>query len=465
MLPLAAHPATTMEIKKEEDIMGTTNQKKARRIIGMLLAAMGLSGCASNNISDSGNQLSVTDKTKLQAEATAFKETILNEKEMLTQEKEFSKGINKFTYDIFSELNDGKNVLISPYSITTAFSMLANGAEGETKQEIMNLFGIQDLDKWNAYTKDYIKRYQKEDTKLLTANSVWLSDQLTLSQNADQEFFASLSNYYHVDKKIMDLSTETAKNKINKWVSKNTNGMINPFLERKLEGHVRMVLLNAVYFAGDWEEEFKKEDTQILDFNGANGKTQVDMMCKYGKEFKYVEKNGLQGIELPYVGNKIAMNIIKKTKHSNRQQIHEPRSTRDVFEALSAKEKNEFFKAFDETEKKEISTLMIPKFTISYSHEKLKDILVQMGLTTACGMNAEFDKIAEDIFVDRVTHKTKIEVEEKGTKAAAVTSIMMRSNGVMINEGVEFIVDEPFIVTIRDVMTGTILFIGDIEEL
>lgn len=437
-------------------------QKKAKKIIAMIMAVATLSSCGSSNTSNFGVQPSVTSKSDLKAELANFKETTLTEQEVFAQEKEFSKGINSFTYDIFSKLDNRKNILLSPYSIATAFSMLANGADGKTKQEIMNLFGIKDLDKWNAYTKEYIKRYQKEDTKLLTANSVWLSNQLTLSQRADQEFFAPLSAYYHVDKKTMDLSADTARKEINNWVSENTNGMISSFLEKNLESSILMILLNAVYFEGDWEEEFRKEDTQPLEFYGANKQTQVDMMCKYKKEFKYVEKNGIQGVELPYIGKKLVMDIIipKQNNKTNQQE-----NIRECFNQLSEKEKDEFFKAFDESSTEEISELMIPKFTISYSVDNLKEVLAEMGLNTVFGEEAVFDKIAEGICVDKVTHKSKIKVDEKGTEAAAVTSIMMKETAMLRKDEINFIVNQPFIFVIRDVETGTILFIGDMQDI
>ena len=441
--------------------MNTRKSKKSRKIIAMLMAATTLAGCGTRTPSNPNSQPMATNESNLKAEVTGFKETTLSEPEILTQEKEFSKGVNQFSYDIFNKLDDEKNTFLSPYSIATAFSMLANGAEGKTKQEIMNLFGIQDLDKWNAYIKEYTNQYQKDNTKLLTANSVWLSNRLTLSQRADQEFFAPLSAYYRIEKKQTDLSTDATRKEINSWVSGNTNGMIDPFLEENVEETVQMILMNAVYFAGDWEQEFEKKDTQTLAFYGANKETQVDMMCKYGKEFKYIEKNGIQGIELPYVGNKIAMDIFIPNPYSEA----EPRENiRECFGKLSNKEKDEIFTTFDKAGTEKISTLRIPRFTMSYSLENLKDTLVDMGLTAVFREDAEFDKIAKGIWVDKVTHKSKIKVDEKGTEASAVTSIMMKETA-MIKDEINFIVNQPFIFVIRDVETGTILFMGDIQDI
>lgn len=108
---------------------------------------------------------------------------------------------------------------------------------------------------------------------------------------------------------------------------------------------------------------------------------------------------------------------------------------------------------------------MIPKFTVSYSAENLKAVLGEMGLNTVFGGEAVFDKIAEGIYVDKVTHKSKIKVDEKGTEAAAVTSIMMKETAMLNEDEIKFIVNQPFIFVIRDITTGTILFIGDMQDL
>lgn len=459
--------SSKIESKEEDEIMVKIKNKKTRRMIAMLMAAVILTGCGTRNFSNPSNQSNMTSESESRpkAETTGFKEVILSEQEMFAQENEFSQGINRFSYDIFSKLDDGKNIFLSPYSIATAFSMLANGADGETKQEIMDLFGIQDLDKWNAYLKEYTNQYKNEDTKLLTANSIWLSNQLALSQRADMEFFTPLSVYYHAEKKQADLSTDATRKEINEWVSENTNGMINPFLKENLESSIQMVLLNAVYFAGDWEQEFEKKDTQILTFYGANKETEVNMICKYGKEFKYIEKDGIQGVELPYKGNKLAMDILIPKEIDTENQQADKKNIKECFNKLSEEEKNQIFAALDAAETEEISTLILPKFTLNYYVEKLKDMLIEMGLSTTFGEDAVFDKITKGICIDEVTHESIIEVDEKGTEAAAVSSIMMKETASEIREEKKFIVNQPFIFVIRDVETGTILFMGDMQDM
>lgn len=449
--------------------------KKTKKIMAMLMTATVLTGCGGGNDPSASSKPKVTSESKTSVDIKNFQEITLNKQEMPEQQKKFTKGINQFSYRIFEKSENGKNIFLSPYSIATAFSMLANGAEGETKQEIMDLLKIRDLEKWNAYIKEYTGLYEKEETKLLTANSVWVSNRFVLSPRAEQEFFAPLSAYYHGKQEQQDLSTDTAREKINNWVSENTDGMINPFLKNNLDLSVQMLLANAVYFKGDWALEFKKEDTKKLVFVGASKETKVDMMCMYGENFKYIEKNGIRGVELPYLGNNFAMDIIIPAEKET--CIEEPDSDenkdkmtntniREHFGSLSQKEKDEIFDAFDKAETEKIFTLKIPKFTMEYEAEKLEDSLKELGLSTALSKNGNFDKIATGIYVDKILHKAKIEVDEKGTKASAVTGIMMKNDAAVLDgEEINFIVLQPFIYVIRDIQTGTILFMGDMQDM
>lgn len=436
--------------------------KKSKKVIAMLMAASAIAGCGSTDSPVAGQRPSPqpTEETTVSTGAEDFQEYTLSEEEIVAMDKKFANAVNQFSYHVFEKLDNGENVFVSPYSMETAFSMLVNGAEGETEKEIMDLFGIKDLDKWNAYTKEYTSRYTDEDTRLLTANSAWLSDQINLSSRAEQEFFGPLSAYYHVNKKQVDLTTDETKEEINQWVSDNTNGMINPFLNENLGVDTNMVLINGVYFKGDWANQFKKEDTQKLSFNGANGETKTDMMCKYGEKFKYIEKHDIRGVEFPYEGDKIAMDILIPQEQDGGEE--EQLNIKDCFAKLSDKEKDEIFSAFDEASPKEIFTLKIPKFTMEYSIDDLGDILKKMGLSTSFGQEADFSKIAEGISIDQVAHKAKIKVDEKGTEASAVTAIMEQN---AIEETTNFIVDHPFIYVIRDIQTGTILFIGDMQDI
>lgn len=369
--------------------------------------------------------------------------------------EQFKTGINNFSYKIFEQLENNENIFISPYSMAIAISMLDNGAEGKSKEEIEQMLGIKDLEDWNAYVKYYMSLNKDEQAKLLTANSVWFSDKLALSENVENDFFNPVKFYYDADKKQMDLTSEDALNQINKWVSDKTDGMIDSILSDKLEENIKMLLLNAVYFKGEWKEKFNKENTEKEEFHGKDKTTKVDMMSQYNNSYKYVVRNGIKAIELPYADEKIAMDILLPEKDG--KQINR------IFSRLTDKEKSELFSALSQAEAEEIASVKIPKFDMEYGVKNISKALQESGMESAFG-NTDFSKISSELSVDSVLHKAKIEVDEKGTKASAVTGIIMKETCVLPTEEKNFIADRPFIFVIRDVENDVILFMGSMQD-
>lgn len=376
-------------------------------------------------------------------------------KEVTEISAQFKEGMNQFSYKIFEQLEEGKNIFISPYSMAIAISMLDNGAEGKSKEEIEKMLGIKDLEDWNVCVKYYMSLNKEEQAKLLTANSLWLSDKLMLSDNAENDFFNPVKYYYGAEKEQMDLTSEDALKQINQWVSDKTNGMIDSIFSDRLEEDIKMMLLNAVYFKGEWKEKFDKENTAKEKFYGKDKTTEVDMMCQYGKPYKYVVKNGVKAIELPYANDKIAMDILLPEKDG--KEINQ------IFFKLTEKEKSELFLALSQSEEEEISTIKIPKFDMEYGVEEISGALKSMGMNSAFG-NTEFSKISSKLYVNSVLHKAKIQVDEKGTKAAAVTAIQCENACVVLDKEKNFIADRPFIFVIRDVQNDMILFMGSMQN-
>lgn len=386
--------------------------------------------------------------------------------------KQFKNGINNFSYKIFDQLENGENIFISPYSMAIAISMLDNGAEGESKKEIEQLFGIKDLENWNACVKYYMSLNKEEEAKLLTANSLWLSENEVFSDNAEEDFFLPVKQYYNAEKNQLNLASMDAVKQINQWVSDSTNGMIDSILKKPLGEEIPMALLNAVYFKGEWKETFDEKDTQKKKFYGYKT-TEKDMMHQEDTEYKYIEKYGMKAIELPYANEKIAMDVFilndaKDDENTNDDEkiSEQERDINKVFRDLSAKEKSNLFAALSKAGKEEISVLELPKFDLEYGVEDISEALKQVGMKAPFeeGRN-EFSNIASDIHVGNVLHKAKIEVNEKGTEASAVTAIMMECDGVALEkEKKEFIANQPFMFVIRDVENDVILFMGSMVD-
>lgn len=385
-------------------------------------------------------------------------------KEVTEISEQFKTGINNFSFHIFEQLENGENIFISPYSMAIAISMLDNGAEGKSKEEIEQMLGIEDLENWNACVSYYMSFHKEDSSKLLTANSLWLSEDIALSDNAENDFFYLVKQYYHAEKKQMDLASEDAMKQINRWVSDNTKGMIDSILDEPLEKDTKMALLNAVYFKGKWKEQFDEGNTRKEPFYGKDKTSQTDMMFQTNTTYKYIEKDSIKAIELPYENGKTAMDIFIPI--SNGEKDEKSKNISELFSSLSIEEKTELFTALSEADEQTISVLELPKFESEYGVRDISEALQAIGMETPFSAS-EFSKISPDIKVEKVLHKAKIQVDEKGTKAAAVTMVT-QTNGIELyvdEERKEFIVDQPFIFVIRDVENDMILFMGSIQNL
>lgn len=350
---------------------------------------------------------------------------------------------------------DSKNYMFSPLSVQMALALAANGADGETKAEILSAADISDLDSFNKASKDKIERYTKADVlQLNVANSIWLNKSRTDSRFSDS-YKTALSEYYGATADIVDDSS--AVDTINKWVSEKTNEKIPSIIN---SSDFWAMLVNAVYFKGAWENEFMEGATAKDTFHNADGSTsETDFMHDTGW-YSYCNADGSQIIELPYKNRAekisengdflgveqyddldISMYVILSDNAVNPQSL-----------ILSAKAADKFEHTY--------VNLSMPKFEFDYS-TSLNDILKQLGIKRAFEENAEFSKMLDsgNIQITDTIHKTYIKVDEKGTEAAAVTGIGM-AGSALPPEPIEFKADKPFEFVIMDNTDGSVLFAG-----
>ena len=379
----------------------------------------------------------------------------------------------EFAYQIFDSVEEGENTFLSPYSIAMALSMLYNGADWGTREEMAKLLGYDLLE---GYTPDYneaANHYVNANNTLLmrllqaagypkvklnTANAIWLAKEGEFSDQLETDLLAPARYYYDGDVFEVDFKKEETLKEVNQWVSKKTNGMIDPFLDSFSDPEsIRVFLANAVYFNGEWKLPFEPKDTREATFYGEKETTRVDMMHLYGEKFRYYSEGGVQGIELPYGSGTIVMDILIP---EDKQQ-----SIQELYEGLTSKEKDDFFGKLDKAVVKEIGTLGVPKFELEYSVEELNDILIGMGMKEAFSrQDADFELIGKKLYVSRVTHKAMIRVEEWGTEASAATGIEVETTAALAEPPLNFIVDVPFLFFIRDTATDTILFMGSMIQ-
>ncbi len=371
-------------------------------------------------------------------------------------------GVNQFAHSFYEQLDTSQNIFFSPYSICSAISILDVGADGETKEELEAMLGITDLEKWNQQMKLYLEKEWSKETRVLTANSLWIAPYMNKSPNIDKEFVEPALFYYHGELFEADFVGENEKvlAALNKWVDEKTEHMIPKYRE-KLESDINMIILNAVYFEGKWDAPFLANATQkdgIFTNIDGEKKENIALMRKTNTSFRYIESGNLKGIELPYKNSSVAMDILLPVDDEGYDCI-------SLYNALSAQEKESIWQSFDGAGYKNIQQLAMPKFTMDIQVQGMDGILQSMGMKSAYKQDANLDKIGPDTYVSAVSHRAKIEVDEEGTKAAAITEICTTECAMEITEVINFRMDRPFVYIIRDTETGLILFMGQVTDL
>ena len=353
----------------------------------------------------------------------------------------------KDEFNILKFMPDDKNYMVSPFSLKMAMSLAANGADGTTKDEILTAFGIDNLDSYNTAAKELIERYEgTSSVKLNVANSIWLNKDVAGKDiKFTDEYKKLVSEYYKGT-----ASEEDAKNiamKINSWVEKKTNNKIKNLLPES-DAKFLSVLVNTIYFKGEWAEQFEEYATKEEDFTDRNGKVEKTDFMHKTERYRFYEDENMKMVRVPYKGGKTAMYLVLPTNE-------------DKMDIATALDNMNSYKI----------RLSFPKFKTEYSLS-FKEILKHIGIEKAFEKwEAEFDEVmfkgvkeGENVYVDDVLQKTFIEVDENGTEAAAATAVIMNeatSIGPSMEEIKEFKADRPFIYFIRDDVTHEVLFIGE----
>lgn len=373
------------------------------------------------------------------------------------KETMFSEGVNQLASDIYGEMETEENVFFSPYSISVALSMLNLEADGETKAQIEDMLGIEDMDEWNKQVSEYIKKNDREGAVVETANGMWISEELELSKDAQKEVLDPLKEFFEGEVTQADMKKDREKilEEINGWVSDHTDGMIDPFLEELPNGTASM-LINAVYFDGKWSMPFDEERTEKSTFYGSEKEAEIDMMAQEGTFF-YLENEEYQAIQLPYGDGSVVMNIVL------------PKDTDKPIEQWYkdlGKDQTEIWQELNEAETADMKVVKIPKFALECSIPDLDNIMKELGMTDAYSEEADFSRLAENIQVDSMLHKAKLEVSEQYTKASAATGIISKMTAIIEEEEKpEFVADHPFMFTIQDKENDMILFMGHVNQL
>jgi serpin B len=370
------------------------------------------------------------------------------------QARQVVDGDNGFAADLYGKLRgQNGNLFFSPYSISTALAMTYSGARGRTATQMAQTLHF-DLPADNlppafaemATGLDAIQ--QKGNVKLAVANSLWPQKKFSFRP----EYLDLCQKYYGAAIYPVDFvgHAEDARKTINDWVAGKTNGKIVDLLAPHTVDGARLVLVNAIYFKGDWANRFNAALTQDEPFHVSAQTTTTVPLMQQTSEFGYAEFPDLQVLEMPYAGNDLSMVVLL------------PRAA-DGLGKLEAQLTAAQLAAWTTNLPSRKVQMFFPKFTAT-SQFSLGDTLAGMGMADAFDPGkANFSGMdgREDLYISSVIHKAYVKVDEEGTEAAAATAVTMKFAGVM-RELLPpvFRADHPFLFLIRDNHTGSILFLG-----
>lgn len=366
-----------------------------------------------------------------------------------------------FAFDLFKKdsleaVKKGENVMISPVSVYLAISMLANGADGETLNEITEVLGdklsLKEINSFNKSYTDALTKGSTEKFKLNIANSAWYKSGIGLSLKKD--FENNLKNYYNAQIKSVAFDKSTVK-EINSWVSKNTDEMINKIVD-EFNGLERLNLINAVCFDSKWKDPYEDEDVkENQNFTNSKGETEKVTMLNSSEEYAF-KTDYAEGFVKDYSGDRYRFVAILPNKGL---------SNAEVMEKLSG---DEFIKIMDSLERPDELYVKIPEFTYEYESE-MTSTLKKLGIKKAFTDSAELTEIfnqKESLSVSGVLHKTFIKLDKEGTKAAAVTSILVGCTSIQPRLDIRRIyLDRPFIYAIVDTEYNLPVFVGAVNSI
>jgi len=355
------------------------------------------------------------------------------------------------------------NRMISPYSAKMCLALLANGAQGETRQQILDMLGITELGAHNEEVKALLARYESYAgvMSLETANSLWLNQ---TSFNGKGKFLAgyqsAMQDFYAAE--VREVTRENSVEEVNNWVNDKTHEKIPTILSEEHRDFAT-ALVNAVYFKAAWAERFSEQLTEEGDFYNLDGSIGTLPFMQKTDSYGYYAADGVRAVQIDYGRAGENDMYLADQKYSFSMYVllcDDPAATLDVDAFL--KENAPFAK--------ERVHVKIPKFEMEYSLG-LRDILIALGMTDAfdaskADLGAMFDLSAYDanFYVSDALQKTYIKLDENGTEAAAVTAILVKMTSAMKPaEPIEFTADKPFYFAIRDNTSGEILFVGRYE--
>ena len=377
-----------------------------------------------------------------------------NEVNPITISAAAANSLTDFSFDFFKKLQEdkeiktAKNIFVSPLSLHMALAMLVNGAEESTKTQMLEAMKATSLglNELNEAHKKLLKELPEADRKVILAlaNSIWYKNTFEVKNT----FLADVKNFYNAKVTALPFVEEDLAT-INQWASDNTNGKIPKVLSEIHPDHV-MFLMNALYFKGDWKNEFKPGDTKDEAFMCDNGTRKTVKMMNMKDTMHYANFDKYEIAQKSYGNSQFIASFIL------------PKSGNTLSDVFSDMTTDKWKDVLNKTRRYEVN-FGLPKFTFSGEY-MLNNTLKRMGITDAFEEHkANFNNLSSArtrIKIDFVKQNTYVGIDEKGTEAAAVTTIGMIITSMP--QIVEFKCNKPFGIIISERTSGTILFMGKI---
>lgn len=357
---------------------------------------------------------------------------------------------NEFSFNLFSNVNKKLNILdnsfLSPIGVQNILALTSLGAEGETKEQIKKMLNVsgysdQDLEGYFNFLMTHFSR-NEAGIQLNFANSIWYKPQFIVSE----AFLNSAENHFMADVQKFKSNSQESVSSINQWVDNQTNGAIGQIIDQ-IPDDLAMLLLNAIYFKGNWADEFDPDITENAPFTLANGETiQVPMMQKSAR-FEIANSANFDMLGIPYKDSTMTAWFIKgKQKGKGTSEF----SLEDFQNLKKQSSSKRLF-------------VKMPKYKFTFN-TSLVDVLSELGGDLPFSNRANFENmINSSVKIGDVKHTSFVEVNEEGTEAAAVTSVEVVVTSMPMNPQ-EFILNEPFLFLIEDKNTEIILFLGNIQN-
>ena len=378
-----------------------------------------------------------------------------------------------FAWDLYQALRGQEgNLFLSPYSISVALAMTHAGARGETEAQMAEALHFALPQErlhptFNGLDLELVKRgegaearaalgVEGEGFRLNIANALWGQTGYPFLP----EFLDLLGRNYGAGMRLLDFmaDAEAARVTINDWVSDKTEERIKDLIPPGLlSSGTRLVLTNAIYFNAAWANQFTEHLTadgpfHLLDDSALGSASVVTVpFMRQTEGFGYAQGDGYQLVELPYAGHELSM-VILLPDEGGFQSVEESLDAATVDAMLDAL-------SYEQLE------LTLPRFEFE-AEFSLAQVLADLGMPLAFTGDADFSGMTGDksLFISAVVHKAFVAVDEEGTEAAAATAVVMAESAIAIEDPVEVKVDRPFLFLIRDIQTGTVLFVGRVMD-